>query len=59
MQPERREEQRGGGEKVKDMLVHARKAPVDTLCRGMCHFQHIHDYISEQQNSESQHCTSL
>lgn len=34
MQSERREEERGGGEKVKDMLVHARKEAVDTLCRG-------------------------
>lgn len=37
-----------GGEKVKDMLVHARKEAVDTLSRGMCHFQHIYDYILKQ-----------
>lgn len=33
--------QRGRGEKVKDMLAHARKEAVGTHCRGMCHSQHI------------------
>lgn len=41
-------ERRRGGEKVKDMLIHARKEAVDTLCRGMCLFQHIYDYILQQ-----------
>lgn len=48
MQSERREEERGGGEKVKVMLVHARKEAADTLCKRMCHFPHIYDYILEQ-----------
>lgn len=41
----------GGGEKVKDMLVHARKKAEDTLCREMRHFQHICDSISQQQHA--------
>lgn len=44
--------QRGGGEKVKDMLVHARKKAEDTLCREMCHFQHICDSILQQHHAE-------
>lgn len=60
MQSERREEERGGREKVKDMLVHAKKEAVDTLCRGICHFQHICDYILEQHTLRltTLHCTS-
>lgn len=37
-----------GGEKVKDMLVHAMKEAVDTLCTRISHFQHIYDYILEE-----------
>lgn len=37
-----------GGEKVKDMLVHAMKEALDTLCTRISYFQHIYDYILEE-----------
>lgn len=39
-----------GGEKIKDMLVHARGEVVDTLCigRDISNFQCISDYILEE-----------
>lgn len=61
---ERREEEKegdkacsqsGGQEKVKDMLVHARKEAADTLHRGMCHFQHICDHPLHQHT----HCDTV
>lgn len=47
--------ERGERREGKDMLVHARKPSVDTLCGGMCHFQHGCDYVLQHMLQITRH----